>query len=129
MGLLIDSFTQRKWIYKVIQDIQASGIAEVSLVIKNTAETPPKSRWKSYWNNRNYLLYAFYSKLDNARVKVTPDAFESIDITPLVSDCPVIEVEPVMTRYTDRFPPDAINQIRTFELDVVLCFGFRILKG
>ena len=129
VGLLIDSFTQRKWIYKVIQDIQSSGIAEVSLVIKNVATPRKKGRWKSYWDNRNYLLYAFYSKLDNARIKVAPDAFESTDIKPLVSDCPVIEVQPVMKTYSDWFPDDAIKQIRSFDLDVALCFGFRILKG
>ena len=129
VGLLINSFIQRKWIHKVIHDIQASGIAEVSLVIKNTAETPTKGRWKSYWHNRNYLLYAFYNKIDNARVKVAPDAFETTDIRSLISDSPVIEVEPVMTTYCDWFPEDAINQIRSFDLDVALCFGFRILKG
>jgi len=129
VGLLIDSFIQRQWIYKVVQDIQSSPIAEVALVIKNTAETPKKGRWRSYWDNRNYLLYAFYNKLDNARIKVVPDAFESTDIRPLVSNCPVIEVQPVMKTYSDWFPDDAITQIRSFDLDVALCFGFRILKG
>jgi len=129
IGILIDSFVQRKWIYKVIDEIQTSGIAEIVVVIKNEAQTPPQSRLKSYWRNRKYLLYALYNKVDEFRVKPNPDAFEPIDIKPLLSSCPVIEVLPEMKAYSDRFPEEKINQIREFQIDVALSFGFRILKG
>ena len=130
IGLLVDSFVQRAWIYKVIEEIQASGFAEVAVVIKNTAESPKQSsRLKSYCRNRKYLLYTLYGKIDERRVKVHPDAFAPTDIKPLLSDCPVIEVLPEMKAYSDWFPEDTLNQIRGFDLDVALCFGFRILKG
>ena len=130
IGLLIDSFTQRRWIYKVIEEIQASGFAEVVVVIKNTAESGAKQgRLKSYWRNRKYLLYTLYGKIDERRVKVAPDAFAPTDIKPLLSECPVIEVLPEMKAYSDWFPEDTLKQIRGFDLDVALCFGFRILKG
>lgn len=130
VGLLIDSFTQRKWIYKVIDEIQSSGIAEISVVIKNEAPTrPAQGRLKSYWRNRKYLLYTLYEKIDERRVKVKPDAFEGVDIKPLVSGCPVVAVTPLMKAYSDWFPEETLKQIREFDLDVALCFGFRILKG
>ena len=130
MGLLIDSFTQRKWIQKVISDIQSSGIADIVVVIKNEASSKQQpGRLKSYWKNRNYLLYALYEKIDNRRVKLKPDAFEAIDVTAQLSDCPVIPVMPTMKAYSDWFPEDALKKIREFDLDVALCFGFRILKG
>src|SRR5918999_925689 len=118
IGLLVDSFVQRRWIYKVIEEIQASGFAEVAVVIKNTAESPKQSRLKSYWRNRKYLLYTLYGKIDDRRVKVAPDAFEPTDIKPLLSDCPVIEVQPEMKAYSDWFPEDTLKQIRGFDLDV-----------
>ena len=130
IGLLIDSFVQRKWIHKVIEEIQASGFAEITVVIKNEASTPNQTgRLKSYWRNRKYLLYALYEKLDERRVKVGENAFEPVDIKPLVSDCPVIAVTPTMKAYSDWFPEETIKQISKFDLDVALCFGFRILKG
>ncbi|HXC69697.1 MAG TPA: hypothetical protein VN644_06965, partial [Pyrinomonadaceae bacterium] len=129
VGLLIDSFVQRKWIHKVIADIQSSGIAEIAVVIKNEASQPQQSRFKSYWRNRKYLLYALYGKFDERKVKVQPDAFEPADIKPLISDCPVVAVTPEMKAYSDWFPKEALEQIREFDLDVALCFGFRILKG
>ena len=130
VGLLIDSFVQRKWIHKVITDIQSSGIAHVAVVIKNEAESKPQpGRLKSYWKNRKYLLYALYEKIDNRRAQISADAFEPVDIKPLVSDCPVVTVTPIMKAYSDWFPDETLKQIREFDLDVALCFGFRILKG
>ena len=131
VGLLVDSFVQRKWIHKVITDIQSSDIADVVVVIKNeaTSSQPQAGRLKSYWKNRNYLLYALYEKVDNRRARIGVDAFESVDIKPLVADCPVIAVTPVMKAYSDWFPEETLKQIREFDLDVAICFGFRILKG
>ncbi|HEX2271769.1 MAG TPA: hypothetical protein VHH35_19645 [Pyrinomonadaceae bacterium] len=130
IGLLLDSFVQRKWIHQVVEEIQASGFAEVVVVIKN--EAPPKpsqGRLQSYWQNRNYLLYALYGKIDERRVKVNPDAFEPIDLKPLLADIPVVSVTPEMKKYSDWFPEESLAEIRKFDLDVALCFGFRILKG
>jgi hypothetical protein len=130
IGLLIDSFVQRKWIHQVISEIQSSNFAEIYLVIKNeTPAKPSQGRLKSYWENRQYLLYALYEKIDQRRVKVDPDAFEPVDLKPLLGDCPVVAVTPEMKKYSDWFPEDSLKQIREFDLDVALCFGFRILKG
>jgi hypothetical protein len=129
IGLLIDSFVQRRWIYRIIEEIQASGIAQIVVVIKNEAQAPAPSRLKSYWRNRKYLLYTLYEQIDARRVKANPDAFAPSDIRPLLSATPVIEVVPEMKAYSDWFPEEKIEQIREFDLDVALSFGFRILKG
>ena len=131
IGLLLDSFVQRKWIHQVISDIQASGFAEITVVIKNEAARAEQSpgRLTSYWRNRKYLLYALYGKIDERRVKVSPDAFEPTDLKPLLAEIPVVPVTPIQKKYSDWFPEETLKQIRGFDLDVALCFGFRILKG
>ena len=131
IGLLVDSFVQRKWIHQVVSEIQASGFAEIKVVIKNEASSAEQSprRLASYWRNRKYLLYALYDKVDQRRVKVSPDAFEPTDLQPLLADIPVVPVTPVMKKYSDWFPEETLKQIREYDLDVALCFGFRILKG
>jgi hypothetical protein len=130
VGLLVDSFVQRRWICKIVEDIQASGIAEIVVVIKNAAQSPAgQGHFKSYWRNRRYLLYTLYEKIDNRRVKLTPDAFAPTDLKTLVGDVPVIEVTPEMKAYSDWFSAGDIKRIREFDLDVALSFGFRILKG
>ena len=62
IGVLIDSFVQRKWIHQVISEIQSSAIDKSAVVIKNEAgaSSPATVRLTGYWLNRQYLLYALY---------------------------------------------------------------------
>lgn len=130
VGLLVDSFIQPRWIEKVVQDIQTSSIAQVVVVVKNAAQFPQKRyRVQRYWENREHLLYVAYTRLDEFKSRAAPDAFEEVDIEPLVSGCPVVNVEPVMTKYTDRLAEQDVKKILEYDLDVALRFGFRILKG
>ena len=129
IALLVDSFFQRRWIAKIINEIESSSIAEIVLIIKNKTTSESKPRLKSYWQNRQYLLYALYARFDEFRVKVGDDAFEPVDIKPLVSSADVIEVQPTMTKYSDTIAAEDIETIRHYDIDVALAFGFRILKG
>ena len=130
VGLLLDSLTQPKWVFNIIKDIQSSDIAEICLIIKNeTPGQPAQGRLKSYWKNRNYLLYSFYNRLDQRIPLVQENAFEETDLQELVSDVPVLGVMPIMKKFSDWFPPEAIEKIRSYDLDVAISFGFRILRG
>jgi len=131
VGLLVDSLTQPRWVSQIISDIKSSSIAEICLVVKNEAITPdqPRGRLQAYWRNRSYLLYALYNRLD-ARVPMNDaDAFEDVDVQELLADCPVFGVTPLMKKFSDWFPEEAIEKIRSYDLDVALSFGFRILRG
>ena len=129
VGLLIDSLTQPKWVFHIIKEIQSSEIAEVCLVIKNETTAVPLGRLRSYWKNRSYLLYSLYNRLDEFIPSVKEDAFEETDVEKLLAGVPVVGVMPVMKKFSDWFPQDALEKIRTFDLDVALSFGFRILRG
>ncbi len=130
VGLLVNSLAQPRWVKKIIEDINASSVAEIVLVIKNETTEPPKpSRIRQYWGNRDRLLYILYSKLDEAKSKVAFDGFETTDIAPLVEHCPVINVRPQMQKFTDRLQEEDVKKILEHRLDVALRFGFRILKG
>lgn len=131
VGLLIDSFTQPRWVYTIINAIQSSSIARIYLVVKNEApnQQPSVGRLRSYWKNRNYLLYALYNRLDARLPTGETDAFEDTDVTELLAGCPVLGVLPEMKRFSDWFPDEAIEKIRSYDLDVAISFGFRILRG
>jgi hypothetical protein len=130
VGLLLDSLNQPLWVFNIIKDIQSSDIAEIHLIIKNeTLAQPPQGRLKSYWKNRNYLLYSFYNRLDQRIPLVQENAFEETDLQQVLSDVPVLGVMPIMKKFSDWFPPEAIEKIRSYDLDVAISFGFRILRG
>jgi hypothetical protein len=130
VALLLDSLTQPRWVFNIIKDIQSSEIAEICLIIKNeAADPPPQGRLKSYWKNRDYLLYSFYNRLDERIPLVQENAFEETDLQPVLSDVPVLGVTPIMKKFSDWFPPEAIEKIRGYDLDVAISHGFRILRG
>jgi hypothetical protein len=130
VGLLLDSLTQPRWVFKIIHDIQTSNFAEICLVVKNEAESEqPRGRFQSYWKNRKYLLYAFYNRVDNRVSLPEEDAFEEVDAEELLGNVPVLGVTPIMKKFSDWFPDDAVAKIRAHDLDVVISFGFRILRG
>jgi hypothetical protein len=129
VGLLLDSLTQPRWVFNIIKDIQSSQIAEICLVIKNEATVQSQGRLRSYWKNRNYLLYSFYNRLDRFVPLVEENAFEEIDIQDALTGVSILGVMPVMKKFSDWFPPEAIEEIRKCELDVAISFGFRILRG
>lgn len=133
IGLLIDSFDLPRWIHRIIEDIQSSSAAEIVLVIKNASAEPARRKKGSVLrkakDNRNYLLYKLYTRLDERLMKVGEDAFEKQNIQHLIPGCPVIQIEPLMKKYTDSFQDEDIEAIGKYDLDVVLRFGFRILKG
>ena len=129
VALLLDSLTQPRWVSNIINEIQSSEIAEICLVIKNETTSEPQGRLKSYWRNRNYLLYSLYNRLDERVPLVGEDAFEDTDLTHRLADVPVLGVRPIMKKFSDWFSPEAIEEIGSYDLDVAISFGFRILRG
>lgn len=130
IGILIDSLVVPQWIYKIISDIQSSSIAHLAVIIKNGNRVQPNGNaFQKLWNQRQYLLYNFYSRLDSIIFRIEPDAFKRIDLKNLIGDCPIIEVKPTQVKFSDYFQEEELAQIRSYNLDVALRFGFRILKG
>jgi folate-dependent phosphoribosylglycinamide formyltransferase PurN len=130
VGLLLDSLTQPRWVFKIINDLRASEFVQICLVVKNEAEDgPPRGRLQSYWKNRNFLLYALYNRVDARASLAEENAFDEVDIEELLGDVPVLGVTPIMKKFSDWFPDEAVQEIRSYDLDVVISHGFRILRG
>jgi folate-dependent phosphoribosylglycinamide formyltransferase PurN len=130
VGLLLDSLIQPRWVFKIINDIRSSDFAQICLVVKNEAETSqPLGRLQSYWKNRKFLLYALYNRIDARTSLPEENAFEEVDTGELLANVPVLGVTPIMKKFSDWFSDDAVEQIRSYDLDVVISHGFRILRG
>ena len=50
-------------------------------------------------------------------------------MTPLVREADLLRVKPLRKRFVDRFRPEDVQRVRDAQLDVMLRFGFRIVKG
>jgi hypothetical protein len=127
---MLDSFVVPRWIQSVIDEIQAGDDARLELVILN--RTPPRPRtFLDRLRNAGQLPFSIYSKLDARimRKRIRLDAFAATDVSELIRDVPVREIVPIQKRWTDRFDAQDVQAVQDARLDVILRFGFRILKG
>jgi hypothetical protein len=141
VGLLLDSNLVAGPFADAVRQIQQSNFAAVVLRIYNSrcSMPPTPSPRKPALRRATELLakpdvwkalgWTVYDKLD-ARICATERAILSVrDIEPLIQDVPRIDVEPVGKGFVHRFPQESLDIIREYSLDVLVRFGFNILKG
>src|SRR5580692_10501978 len=131
IGIMLDSYVSSAWVAKTIEDIQASGFAQVTLVVLNTpppspGKPPLGKRLRNHWK---LTLYHRYEQWDYKRNKTGTDAKATVDLTSLLRDVPSITVHPLRKGFTDRIPEDELASINSHGLDVLFRFGFRIIRG
>jgi hypothetical protein len=136
VGVLLDDFTLKRCFVSVLEDINASNFAVLDFVIlhkrRPVADTRPRSRLSKGWSrlttpkSRQTLLYDLYLRWDE---KHRATALEDVSSEDVLGRVDRIDIEPVTKGFVHRFPEDAIQQISDRNLDVLLRFGFNILRG
>jgi len=124
---------------KVLEDVRNCSFANLECVIAN-CEPPPRRQNDEPLplraasavldeERRHRLLYLAYLRFLNRRWRGALDPCAPADCTDLFEGVRRIEVVPVRKRFVHRFPADAIEEIRALDLDVILRFGFNIVRG
>jgi hypothetical protein len=120
--LLLDSFQVPAWVFESIQGLFKEKGARIVLAVIN--ETPRPSGEKSP------MLYRVYRKIDRTLFLQDPDAFALKNLKSLPQwDIPEISVKPIQKKFTDYFQVEDLKKISSFSPDLIIRFGFRILKG
>jgi hypothetical protein len=134
VGIMIDGPVQPAWVYDVLQQLTSSNFAVLATVVVNGAAEqrlePPGfvARIRRWVQHRDVLPYALYQRFDNARYAAV-DAETPRDLSHLISGVATVVATPRMTKHCDYFDAETIASLRVLDLDVMLRFGFRILKG
>jgi hypothetical protein len=133
VGVMLDARRDAAWVAKVLADIRGSGIAEIVLVVRNATPAPRRSlREKLGLRLAEFGrkgLYNLYERVDARRHRAARDAFAETDLDPVLAGVEELPVRPIQKKFTDRFEAEDIRRIREVRLDVLLRFGFRIIKG
>ncbi|HEX2295937.1 MAG TPA: hypothetical protein VHN37_11580 [Actinomycetota bacterium] len=127
VGVMLDSFAVPAWIEKVLRQIESSGIAELRIAILN--REPPRSRSQRVRGARGRELFWLYEKVDYRVFRAAKDAFATTDVAGYFDSAEVLEVVPLRKRFVHRFDDATIATIRAHDLDVMLRFGFGIIRG
>lgn len=129
VGLLMDSNELPLWEFILIERLINSYYASVELVILNEKKKTRKSLLKMIINNWKYSIYFLYSKLDQKLFNIQPNAFELKDTTDLLSGISIIKVKPITKNKSYYFENNDIIKIKHHNIDILIRFGFGILRG
>ena len=139
IGLMVDSLTLPAWAASIIYHIQQSNFARIESVILNAPEQPPPAQparlpvrlWRILRDKkrRSQILYSLYFKWDAKRYSIPNDPMRAVDCSGKLADCPIIPVAPIAKGFTHRFSPNDLEIVREQKLDVIVRFGFNILRG
>ncbi len=142
IGLLLDSADLPSWCAEVVDHILQSNFARLELLVfnaeeqKRTAETlPRRSPVRKVIDllrssrRRQTLLYDLYQRWDRRNIVSFGDPHALVDCSARLEHVESISVTPIRKRFVHRFPADAIERIRGKQLDILIRFGFNILRG
>ena len=130
--ILLDEFDVPKWIHDCIKSIIDSNHSEIVLYVKNKPDDIKKltffSRITRCIKEWKYFFYYRYLKIDTIFFKKFTSQFQTKTLTPIVNS-DVLSVKPIETKFSDRFDQVSISKIKKYDIDIILRFGFRILRG
>lgn len=138
--LLMDTAQLARWAAEIVVQMLASpAISLVGVVYdgdardRQTAAAPQRSqieRLRNAWRHRDTVALNRYLRFDAKRYPATgSDPFEDVDLTTVLEHFPVILARPRRTVFSDYLDASSLKDMRALQPDVVIRFGFRILRG
>jgi hypothetical protein len=140
VGVLLDEMRLMKSLAVTIEDITRCDFADIALVVMHKPPSAPQgsqpsSRAGRYLKvlrdpvKRRGILYEQYLKFDSRLTSLPDDPIAPVDCSALLAGVEKMDVEPLTKGFVHRFPDDALDRIRSRQLDVLIRFGFNILRG
>jgi len=129
IGLLIDAEEMDAWICETIRMIRNSEYGSIDLIIKNKLGVSPTFRQRTPSNRFSFYLYNYYLLFDRTVYSSIPDACAATTISEIITKIPKIEIEPIDEHGSDQITPADIGTIQSYQLDVIIKFGFNRLSG
>jgi len=119
IGVLVDDLKMRSWQKKILQHILDHNELDFSVLIINKNESV---------TSNSGIIYRFFQAVDRKIFKVANDAFiiKDIELNPTL---PTVGINGIETRFSYRFSEEDVIGIKELNLDVLIRFGFGILKG
>ncbi len=139
VGVMVDDFVIISAFAEVLRDIQRSNFVDLALVVVHEQEklpvAAPRSLASRVWSMLRrpgffrMLGWDLYSRFDARYFPAKHDPCAMEDCTHLLAGVQRMDVKPIAKGFTHRFPDDVVDAIRRYDLDVILRFGFNIIRG
>lgn len=129
IGILLDSFFIESWRIHLLKKLlnEKDKYEVVLLVMHDIHET--KRNQRSLKSRLHNIVFSLHYRFDRFFFRPTPDALQFKSSADLLKSIPIVRVLPKQGKFTDTFPSSSIEEIKAFHPDILIRFGFRILKG
>ncbi|MFH5927255.1 glucosamine inositolphosphorylceramide transferase family protein [Roseomonas xinghualingensis] len=131
VGILLDAPKAERWVRSVLTDIQEAPFTQIALVVLNDeAPAPPPRRsgagmWAAHLEGQMFWQYA---KRDQ-RNQRNGSVLAHTNVADLLAEVPRLRVRPARKGFVHRFADGDLAAIQGHDLDVLLRFGFNVLRG
>ena len=125
VGLLSESENIPLWAYRLVENIMQSDFAEIKVVVYPEEENSPADSigcWQDW-------LLSVYLKIDKSFNKLSPDAFELKNLQGLGFPIPRVRVRTIRNVAGISLSEEDCEQLRGYELDVLIDVNLGIIKG
>lgn len=142
IGLLLDSAELPACFAEVVDHILQSNFASLELLVYNaeaqrqsTEPAPRRSFFRKLADllgsstRRRQFMFDLYQHWDRRNIVPSADPHALVDCAARLQHVESVSVTPFRKRFVHRFPSDAVEHIKAKRLDVLIRFGFNILRG
>jgi hypothetical protein len=120
VGILTNEMTAPAWVRDMLRMSVAQDGVKVSLVVHYSVDSGDLPRAR---NSADARLLDTWLAIDKNLVKVVPDAFETVDLSPVLSGVPTLTVGVDEGDRLDHFRPEDVARIQPYCIDVFLMLG------
>lgn len=134
VGLLLDDTRLYEWQYRMLARIIDDDCADLVLAVTRApvsgqATAQNSGRSVPLMQRVGYRLYQLFRRLDSSRLPAGPDPFAIRELQDLPVVIPVVAATPVCRGRTDRLDQSDLDEIESFDVDLFIRLGWRILQG
>jgi len=142
VGLLLDDWRVESFVSQIVDDVLHSRFATLACVVTRRCTDPGSGNVPTTANlvsrvlsalmdpgRRRKMAYTAYQRLIDARRRPSHDPLALVSLEARIGHLPRLDVAPVSRGYSEYFPADATDWLIAQDLDVLLRFGFNILRG
>lgn len=129
VGLLLDSYLLPAWAFTAIERIIRSNCAELALIILKQSSAKRRPALAAFWENRTHWLYFAFNVMDKKLFLRGQNALAQVDSSKILENVPVLRVKPVEENGEQYFSASDLEQIKSYELAILIKMGFGNLRG
>ena len=126
IGVLLNNYELPAWEYKILEEIVNSDHSQIDLIVKNNLSNPIS---KGTIFNLSSLVFKLHLFIDSLFFTHKNIYSKKIDIIKLVEDVPKIAISQIEDGLNFSFNETDLIEIKKYDLDLILKFGFNRLKG